>query len=134
MQAELSTAFPPATSEGGARRRRPGSRRSTSAWTVYVGAGLLVAADPSKLPRVPSATGSAQWQSPSSLAGDAKRPLGFPAGGTRAVAEPISALPGRRGSMSSVDNPKRAEACPGLKAWVVHGCSTFSARLAGATR
>jgi hypothetical protein len=34
------TTFTPARDEDGARHRRPGSRRSTSTWTVYAGAGL----------------------------------------------------------------------------------------------
>ncbi|MCW2987261.1 MAG: hypothetical protein JWM24_199 [Solirubrobacterales bacterium] len=86
--------------ESGARHRRPGSRRSTSAWTVYAGADP--AAD---LPwaRGPQAVATV----PLSLAGGAKRPLGFPTGGTPAVSEPIAALPGRRGSKSSVGDPKR---------------------------
>jgi hypothetical protein len=48
-----STTFPPAASEGDARRRRPGSRRSTSARTVYAGAELAtptIAADLSWAP------------------------------------------------------------------------------------
>lgn len=35
-----STSFSAVRDEGGARRRRPGSRRSTSTWTVYAGADL----------------------------------------------------------------------------------------------
>lgn len=104
MQSEGQiTTFFGARGEGGARRRRPGSRRSTSARTVYAGADLLA---PTLAADLPWACEPRQWQPPSSLAGGAKRPLGFPAGGTPAASEPISALPGRRGSTSSAGDPK----------------------------
>lgn len=116
-----------AADEGGARRRRPGSRRSTSARTVYAGADLVAPAPAADLPPAPLSCGSRQWQSSPSLADDAKRPLGFPAGGTPVVGEPTSALPGRPGSIGSAGDPQRHEARPGLVAGAARSCSTSSA-------
>ncbi len=120
------TTFIPARGEGGARRRRPGSRRSTSAWTVYAGADPALSANAADLPSAPLSCGPRQWQSSSSLGDDAKRPLGFPTGGTPAVGRPTSALPGRTGPMSSAGGPNCLGARPGPEPWVARGCSPSS--------
>ena len=134
MKAEvMSTAFPPepggAEALGGARRRRPGPRRSTSTRTAYVGA-VLAAADDAELPPMP-----------------ARRGLGrvavvlFPDGRRQAT----SRFPSRRYSSSERTDlrspwaarfdeqrgrPQRLgdsdSPCPS-GAWAVRGCSTSSA-------
>jgi hypothetical protein len=43
------TTFSVASSEGDARHRRPGSRRSTSTWTVYAGADFAPLPSPTSI-------------------------------------------------------------------------------------
>jgi hypothetical protein len=118
--------FPPPAvvrAKDGARRRRPGSRRSTSAWTAYVGAARAAGGQDFPEPRV---AGSVQWLSSSSLADGTRRPLGIPSGGAAVVDRQVHlALPGPGGLKSSVGGPHGLGACPGTGAGAARGCSPF---------
>lgn len=118
---------PPAAARAraGARRRRPGSRRSTSAWTAYVGAAAPAAGQDFPEPAV---AGSAQWLSSSLPGGRRLASSGIPTGVAAVTQQAPPALPGRRGLKSSAGGPHGLGACPGTCAAAVRGCPPSPAR------
>ncbi len=118
---------PPAAVQlpGGARHRRPGSRRSTSAWTAYVASAR--AAGGSDFPEA-RLQGSVQWLS-SYLPGRRRHvPSGLPTGGAAVAQQASVALPGRPCLKSSVGGPHGLGARPGTGAGVARGCSPLRRR------
>ncbi len=115
-----SAGFP---TQGDARRRRPGSRRSTSAWTAYVAAARPAGGQ--DFPEL-GVAGSVQWLSSPSLVDDTRRPLGNPSEGAAVVdRQVILALPGLGGLKSSAGGPppQGLGVLPASDAGAVRGCS-----------
>lgn len=118
---------------GGARRRRPGSRRSTSAWTAYVGADLLTAHGPQLPPsRAPRGLGSVVVVSLPGRRHQAtsRNPTG---GAPVGIKQASDVLPGQRRLRSSAGGLTGFGAHPGPAAWAARGCSPTSASSLSAT-